>query len=60
VNNELKGIWKETDVEQLEVQFICTDCSKPQKPSVRRAGVEAEFEQGTPENKCNFGCSAQF
>jgi len=59
VNNELKGIWKKTDVEQLEVQFICADCGKPQKLSVRRAGVGAGFEHGTPENKWNFDGSAR-
>jgi len=54
VNNELEGIWKETGVEQLEVQFICAECGQPQTPSVR-----VGFEHETPENKQNFDCSAQ-
>ena len=56
MNNELKGIWKEIVVEQLEVQFIYADCGKPQTPSVRRAGVEAAAEHGTPEDKRSLHC----
>ena len=58
MNNELKGIWKETGLLQLEVQFICADCGKPQKPSGRTAGVGGGSEHGTPGNKWNFDCSA--